>query len=124
MHKRTQNIVTLVFVIALLLLFTLPRRYLFRVCRELTTLAAQAEAEVVSGGDATDALLLLLGTYQESSGKLKLFLDHVSVDAVGAAVAVCTPEAAPEDIVAGLHTLNAAVMHLRGIESLSAENLF
>ena len=124
MHKRTQEIITIGIVLLLLLLFTLPRRYLTRVCREMTALTAQAEMEAVAQRDAGDALLRLALVYQESSGKLKLFLDHVSVDAVGAAIAACVPQSEPDALVAGLRTVNAAVAHLLGIESLTAENLF
>ena len=124
MHKRTQKAITLGFIIILLLLFTLPRCYLTRVCREMTALTAEAEAKAISGLDTGDVLLRLQCVYRENSGKLKLFLDHVSVDAAGAAIAACTPLSEPDALVPALHTVNAALQHLLGIESLTVENLF
>ena len=124
MAKRAKRAFVSVVIILLLLLFTLPHRYLDRVCREMSALTAQAEAACMAGGDAGPMLTRLQKSYEAHSGRLKLFLDHVSVDAVGAAIAACTPQSEPETLISELRTVSAALSHLRGIESFTAESLF
>lgn len=123
MDKRVRRVVTVCILLLLVMLFTLPNLYLTRVCREMTAQTAAAEAALSVGGDPAPALLRLSLLYERHDAPLKLFMDHVSVDAVGAAIAACTPLSEPDALIAALHTVNAALSHLGDIESLTPESL-
>lgn len=123
MVKRTQRIFTLCTAAFLLFVFTMPGVYLRRVADSMSAAILEAEAETASGGDPARALVRLSSLYTRHSDTLKMFLDHVSVDAVGAAIAACTPLSEPDTLLASLSTTRAALSHLLGIESLTPESL-
>ena len=123
MHKRTQRVCNFLFALLLLLLFTLPGAYLNRVADEMFAAMAEAEQLALIGGDPASPLARLSVLYDRHSGRFRMFLDHGAVDAVGAAIAACTPLAEPDALIGGLHAVRAALSHLLGVESLSAENL-
>ncbi len=123
MTKRTQRAFTAIIIVFLLVLFTLPGVCLRNAVSEMLTVTAEAEAAALSGGDPSLALVRLQRLYERHSVFWKMFLDHVSVDAAGAAIEACTPLSEPDALVSALHTVNAALRHLLGIEKLTASSL-
>ena len=108
----------------LILACTLPRLWLNRVCDDLSETAQLASAAIRAEADPGPYLAELERVYERAAPKLQLFLDHAAVDEVGAAVGVCAPLTGREAILSALNAVQAAVAHLRSIESLSLGNIF
>ncbi len=118
--KWTSTIVVCGF---LLFLFIVPRLYVSRLCGRLSALSAQAAACALSEQDAGESLVEMERTFEVCAPKLRLFIDHASVDAVGACLAACQPLTEREALLAALNELDVALLHLSGIEGFALANL-
>lgn len=124
MTKRVKRLATLIIVLLLLALFTLPRAYLARVCKQMLASSTAAAQAAQLDGDPAPHLARLKELYEKSAPTLRLFLDHATVDAVGAAIATCAPLRDQDELLSTLSVLNAAIRHAQSIETLSAESIF
>lgn len=124
MYKRIRRIVTYGIIVMLIALFAVSGGYLNRICKELLASSAGAAQAVMLDGDPAPHLARIKQIYEKSAPKLRLFLDHGAVDAVGAAVATCVPLREPDALLSALSVLDAAVKHAKNIEALSADSLF
>ena len=124
MNKRIKRMATLLIILLLLALFIVPRTYLNKVCTEISALSASARQAVRLNGDPAPELARMKRAYDRSAPKLRLFLNHSSVDALGVAIVACTPLTEPEALLSALNEVEAAATHLKNIESLTPDSLF
>ena len=124
MDKKTKRIANVVVAAALLMLFILPRSYLDGVCGQILQTSREARQAVLENGDPGPVLTGMEGIYERHAPKLRLFLDHGSVDELGMAIVACTPLSDREALFSALNEVEAAVEHLKSIETLSTDSLF
>ncbi len=124
MHNCIKRVFLAFFVLLLLFLFIVPGAYLGRVCDEWDGLVLSASAAVRAGGDPTPFLRDLARGYEKNSLKLKLFLDHDAVDAVGECIGICAPLTEQAALLSALNAVSVTAEHLRGLESFRLTDIF
>lgn len=124
MHKRIKRIALIVILLLLAALFIFPRMYLNDVCDEMLLLSSAARSAVLQNEVPTTELARMSSKFADVSSKLRLFLGHASVDALGVAITSCEPLTDADSLLSGLNQVEAAVEHLVGVESLSPDNIF
>ena len=120
MFNKVKRVMTVLFILLLGFLFTVPRLYLNACCDELEGYARQAMQAEYPG----EALHALEAAYERQSGMLRLFLNHAAVDAIGAAVAAAVPLRETEAKESALSALLSAICALRRVEGISVGGLF
>lgn len=124
MYKRVKRIATLALILILIVLFTVPRRYLARVTDDMLSLSAQAATSArANDGKTAQYLAEMELLFDSAEPKLQLFMHHGAVDEVTAALGACQPLLPHADLLSALNVLNAALSHLAGLERLQLINL-
>ena len=124
MHRRVRRTATILILLMLAALFTVPRAYLDGVCKEILSASMEARVIAQSGDDPGGTLQNMQAVFEQSAPKLRLFLDHGAVDALGAAIVMSVPLTEPEALLSALNEVEAAAGHLKNIESLSPDSIF
>ncbi len=124
MEKTIRRAANVVVAAILILLFVVPGNYLNDVCGQIVQIGDGVRQTIQNNGDPEEALVQMEQVYVRNAPKLRMFLDHASVDALGVAIVACTPLTDHEAILSALNEVEAAVEHLKNIEALSTDSIF
>ena len=124
MYNAIKRSLTIVFIVLLLFLFTVPALYLDRLTEDLDDRCIKVLNGLDAGEDPAAGLVELRSAFDESADTLRLFLDHGVVDAVSAAVHGLVPLDDPADVKSGVEALRAELQQLAAIERLDFHTLF